>query len=91
MHCKTNQNAPPVKVEALANVAFQVAGALVACRPVGNVSVTVTAPAGLQENSTAILKSKPDPACTVLGPVLTASKQLVTGCALSESSRENGG
>jgi hypothetical protein len=47
----------------------------VACRPAGSVSVTVTGPAGLQENSTAILKSNEAPACTVVGPVLIAVKQ----------------
>jgi hypothetical protein len=39
------------------------------------VSVTVTGPAGLQENSTATLKSNEAPACTVVGPVLIAAKQ----------------
>lgn len=51
------------------------AGALVACRPAGSVSVMVIGPEGLQEKSTEILNSNPEPACTVVGPLFTASKQ----------------
>lgn len=55
------------------------AGALVACRPAGSVSVMVIGPEGLQEKSTEILNSNPEPACTVVGPLFTASKQSVGG------------